>query len=87
MKTEIKLTKAQFDRWFKSDAKIDKNDWERLVAETEKPELIEAWAVSYNDGLIVGYCTEKEALENAKTYNGGRVVKLREVPIDGKDGE
>jgi hypothetical protein len=73
---KIVLTKKQFDRWFNSTSS---RSWQSLVAESQKLELIERWAVYDADGeYLITYESKEIAICNYPTAKH-RIVLLREV--------
>lgn len=81
MKTEIKLTKAAFERWFVSlNPEHTESRWKSLVEESEKPDRIEAWFIVFPEGWMHRFTNEelaKQYVENENLKNV-RVVKLVE---------
>lgn len=88
-----KLTKKQFDQWMhKGEQEEHAYEWQSLVAESQKPERIEAWAVVYNDGSKTIHHDNVEACDELQMYEenkglpegtGGRVIKLIEADENG----
>jgi hypothetical protein len=81
MSDKITITKKQFERWMKNlpFENVD-TSWQSLVAESQKPELIERWAVFGGDGISGGIFETKEyAVLVAKESKNSRIVHLREV--------
>jgi len=86
MTDKITLTKKAFLRWcddnFTWENKIKDHAWSEVVAESQRPELIERWAiVVFSKILDRSFVTLKEAEEFVeKEYPiNGRIVHLREV--------
>ncbi len=83
MTDKIVLTKKQFERWFERISSGD--NWGELVAESQKPELIERWCLFTKAGSYYGsYRLKEHAEEEAETeralkYGPFRIVLLREV--------
>jgi hypothetical protein len=79
---KITLTKKAFIRWVSSmgfkDEDNQNHSWQSLVAESQRPELIERWATVNKQGMVVGtYLFEDQARKEALDYY--RVILLREV--------
>ena len=84
MKTEIRLTKVQFERWLFKDSNVP--EWEALVAETEKPEPKKLYAYVDIYGQVIFIDKGFATLPDLKSYR--RVTEWDiTCPIDGKDGE
>ena len=81
---KITLTKKQFERWedsLGSKGILFHTRWDSLVAESQKPELIERWAVTGNEFETRIFKTEKDAEDWCAYHcnNPYRIVHLKEV--------
>lgn len=76
---KITLTKAAFLRWINNRKEV--GTWETLVTESQRPELIELWAVVHiQSGNCMHYSDVKEFAERWIGDTGGyRIVHLKEV--------
>lgn len=73
---KITLTRKAFERWRNQDLMNDLT-WKSLVAESQKPELIERWAVVLeNANFFVPYDTKEEAQKWANNIPNSRVMLI-----------
>jgi len=85
---KITISKKQFDIWVRNyfpTREFMERAWSALVAESQKPDLIERWCiVSKKDpyGALMFYTTEdlaKRDLDSWKDPYNFYIIKLREV--------